>query len=233
MSVFVLVHGAWHGSWRMSIVLLLLLPLCGRGQTTTPLHPGTKPAPGSKEQWNENFRDPAIRRLEPDDLLVKAIQDRKPGSALDLGTGQGRNSLYLAEKGWRTTGVDFSEVAIADAQAEALKRGLSVKYVMADLAGYDLGQEKWDLILYSYMQSWLKSAPLDHAKRVRTALKPGGILIIEGFAGKEAPTAVAFDGNELLRTFADLRVLFYEDTAAVPKWGRQRVSRRVIRFIAT
>ena len=60
----------------------------------------------------------------------------------------------------------------------------------------------------------------------------GGILIIEGFAGKDAPTGAAFDDNEVLRTFGNLRVLFYEDAVAVPKWGRQRVSRRVIRFIA-
>jgi SAM-dependent methyltransferase len=148
-----------------SIVLFSLLTFVAMGQPS--MVRGSKPAPGSKEQWNENFRDPAIRRHEPDDILTRAIHDRKPGSALDLGTGQGRNSLYLAEKGWRTTGVDFSEIAISDAQAESLKRGLNVEYVMADLGVYDLGQEKWDLILYSYMQSWLKTSSLDHAKRVR------------------------------------------------------------------
>ncbi len=113
-------------------------------------------------------------RTEPDDVLVKAIATRKPGSALDLGMGQGRNALYLAEHGWLTTGVDFSEVAVTDARAEAAKRSLKLEPVIADLATHDLGTAKWDLILYSYMQSWLKSSTLDHAKRVRTALRPGG-----------------------------------------------------------
>jgi len=191
-----------------------------------------QPAAGSKEQWNENFRDPAIRRREPDDVLVKAIATRKPGSALDLGMGQGRNALYLAEHGWQTTGVDFSEVAVTDARAEAAKRGLKFEPVIADLVTYDLGTEKWDLILYSYMQSWLKSSQLDHAKRVRTALRPGGVVVIEGFAGKDSPTGAWFETNELLRTFAGFKILFYEDTEMVPQWGRQRVKRRIVRLIA-
>jgi len=137
-----------------------------------------------------------------------------------------------AEHGWQTTGVDFSEVAVADARAEAAKRGFKLEPVIADLATYDLGTEKWDLILYSYMQSWLKASTLDHAKRVRTALRPGGVVVIEGFAGKDSPTGAWFETNELIRTFADFKILFYEDTEMMPQWGRQRVKRRIVRFIA-
>jgi SAM-dependent methyltransferase len=146
--------------------------------------------------------------------------------------GQGRNTLYLAEKGWRATGVDFSEVAVAYAKMEAVKRGLRIDAIAADLNTYELGKERWDLILYSYMQSWLKTSKQDHSTRIRTALRPGGIVIIEGFAGPDAPTGASFETNELPRTFDNFKILFYEDTVAVPKWGRGRVPRRVVRFIA-
>jgi len=81
---------------RSAVILLWFIAslFSLHGQTAIPAA-GTKVVPGSKEQWNENFRDPAIRRTEPDDVLVKAIATRKPGSALDLGMGQGRNALYL------------------------------------------------------------------------------------------------------------------------------------------
>lgn len=204
----------------------LISPLVGQPAA------GGKPAPGSKEQWNENFKDPAIRRTEPDDLLIRAVTGRTVGSALDLGMGQGRNILYLAEKGWRATGVDFSEVAVADAKMEADKRGLQIDAIAADLDTYELGKERWDLIVYSYMQSWLKTSKRVHPTLIRTALRPGGIVVIEGFAGPDAPTGASFETNELPRTFDNFKILFYEDTVAVPKWGRQRVPRRVVRFIA-
>jgi SAM-dependent methyltransferase len=170
--------------------------------------------------------------MEPDDLLVRAISGRTAGSAIDLGMGQGRNTLYLAEKGWRVTGVDFSEVALSDAKAEATRRGLIFNPLAADLNSYELGDQEWDLILYSYMQSWLKTSKLDHAARIRQALRPRGVVVIEGFAGPDAPTGESFGTNELLRTFIGLKILFYEDTTVVPKWGRQRVPRRVARLIA-
>src|SRR3954453_6268183 len=104
---------------RSTVILLWSIAwlVCLHGQAPVPA--GTNAVTGSKEQWNENFRDPAIRRTEADDVLVQAIATRKPGSALDLGMGQGRNALYLAEHGWQTTGVDFSEVAVGYARAEA------------------------------------------------------------------------------------------------------------------
>jgi len=78
----------------------------------------------------------------------------------------------------------------------------------------------------------MKASPRNHSKRFREALRPGGLLVIEGFAGKDAPTSVAFETNELLRTYVDLKIVYYEDGELIPNWGRQRVKRRVVRLIA-
>lgn len=195
--------------------------------------PAQTPAPGSSQQWDQNFRDPKIKRTEPDRILVSAIANRKPGSAIDLGSGQGRNAIFLAKQGWRTTGVDFSKVAVEEAQRESLNAGVPLELVVADLESYDLGQGKWDLINLSFMQGWLKTSRRDNSKRLYDALRPGGVLVIEGFADQDPRVGIGFKTNELLRTFDKLKIIRYEDTFDVPLWGRGASERRhILRMIA-
>lgn len=77
---------------------------------------GIATAQTAQEFWNEKFRSglPNVRR-EPSLILVETLKQHpaRPGStALDLGCGEGRNLLFLAENGWPVTGVDISEVGI-------------------------------------------------------------------------------------------------------------------------
>jgi 2-polyprenyl-3-methyl-5-hydroxy-6-metoxy-1,4-benzoquinol methylase len=53
--------------------------------------------------------------LTPSGFLGPEVDELTPGRALDLGSGEGRNALWLAERGWRVTGVDFSEVGAGKA----------------------------------------------------------------------------------------------------------------------
>jgi 2-polyprenyl-3-methyl-5-hydroxy-6-metoxy-1,4-benzoquinol methylase len=48
---------------------------------------------------------------------------RVAGLAIDLGMGEGRNAIYLAQQGWQTTGVDLADVAVAQARKRALEAG--------------------------------------------------------------------------------------------------------------
>ena len=69
---------------------------------------------------NGKFNDPATRfNRQPSALLVDAIRNRQPGAAIDLGMGQGRNAIYRAQQGWQVTGVDLSDVAVAQAKKRA------------------------------------------------------------------------------------------------------------------
>ena len=74
-----------------------------------------------RDRWDKVFTDGASSlNTKPNALLVSSVKGRAPGTALDLGIGQGRNAIYLAENGWKVTGVDLSEVAVQ--QAERTRR---------------------------------------------------------------------------------------------------------------
>jgi 2-polyprenyl-3-methyl-5-hydroxy-6-metoxy-1,4-benzoquinol methylase len=63
-----------------------------------------------RDFWNGKFSDPQTQfNHQPSRLLVDAIQGRTPGRALDLGMGEGRNAIFLAQQGWQVTGVDLSD----------------------------------------------------------------------------------------------------------------------------
>jgi SAM-dependent methyltransferase len=178
--------------------------------------------------WDKKFSNPKTEfNRQPSRLLVEAVRGRTAGTALDLGMGEGRNAVYLAHEGWQVTGVDMSDVAIAQAKAHAAKAGINLDAVLDGLDHYDFGRNRWDLIILFYLHAWYNSARPRSALRIYDALKPGGLLVIEGFAGKPK---YMFQPNELLRDFTDLRVLRYEDTQGDADWAPGRKS-HIIRFV--
>jgi methylase of polypeptide subunit release factors len=107
--------------------------------------------PRDRAFWNKKFSDPAPAfNPNPSRLLVEAIRGRKPGAAVDLGMGQGRNAIYLAQQGWQTTGVDLSDVAVRQASARARQSGLHLTAVIDSLDHFDMGSRRWDLIALFY-----------------------------------------------------------------------------------
>jgi SAM-dependent methyltransferase len=179
--------------------------------------------------WDGKFNNPKTQfSHEPSRLLVEAIRGRRPGRALDLGMGEGRNAVYLAQHGWRTTGVDLSDVAVAQAKARAASLHVNLTAVVDDLDRYDFGTSRWDLITLFYVHAWYQGARPESTKRILAALAPGGLLVMEGFAG---PQSFTFHSNELLRDFSALRTLRYEDTEGEADWAPGRLS-HIIRLVA-
>src|SRR5882757_6887717 len=105
--------------------------------------------------------------------------------AIDLGMGEGRNSIYLAQQGWQVTGVDLADAGVAQAKKRAAELRLNLNTIVDTLDYYDLGRNKWDLIAMFYMHAWYHSAKASNIARLIAALKPGGLLVVEGFAGGE------------------------------------------------
>jgi len=167
---------------------------------------------------------------EPNAFLVRMISGRKPGRALDVAMGQGRNSIWLASQGWSVMGFDISPVGIEQAQGEALKRGLKVETQVTPYELFDWGREKWDLIVFSYF------FPQSALPKVWEALRPGGFILVEGFhadTGRIRPIGGGYHNNELLRVLERYRILVYEDVQDQQEWGRQLgESNRLVRVLA-
>ena len=135
--------------------------------------------------WNERYSEAfASYGTEPNDFL-KQVADRIPrGPVLCLAEGEGRNAVFLAQRGHDVTAVDLSEVGLANASRLAAERGVSIRTVVADLDGYDLGESSWAAIVSIWAHV---PAPLRrrlHAACSR-ALLPGGAFVLEAYTPKQ------------------------------------------------
>ena len=182
------------------------------------------------ERWNRILTAPKpMFNTAPNTFLVEMIKGLKPGRALDVGMGQGRNTIYRAQQGWDSVGFDPADRAVAAAQEQASKLGVKITTHVARAEEFDWGDAKWDLIVLSYVGG------REYVGNVSRALRPGGMMILEGFhrdATKARPIggAVVFDTNELLQLFGGLRIVRYEDTNAIGDFGLENT--RVVRLAA-
>jgi 2-polyprenyl-3-methyl-5-hydroxy-6-metoxy-1,4-benzoquinol methylase len=111
---------------RKALIAAALVWFCGLVQAQSPA--------GARKIWNDTFTALTAQNVPflPNPFLTKMVDGKKPGKTLDIGMGQGRNALMLAERGWDVAGFDISDVAIDQAKAQAQKRGLKVNAVVAD-----------------------------------------------------------------------------------------------------
>jgi SAM-dependent methyltransferase len=160
----------------------------------------------------------------PSKLLIEAVANRKPGRALDVGMGQGRNAVYLARLGWDVTGFDTSGVGLRKAREAARESGVKIRTVLASDEEFDFGTEQWDLIAILY--------PIEKRSvyRVRQALRPGGIVVVECSHKEGANAPFEYDTEELPRIFDGFRILKYQDRVDEHEWVRKRL--RLVRLIA-
>ncbi|HSL64245.1 MAG TPA: class I SAM-dependent methyltransferase [Gaiellaceae bacterium] len=131
-----------------------------------------------REEWNRRYGErELVWTAEPNRFVVAETADLAPGAALDLACGEGRNAVWLAERGWRVTGVDFSDVAIAKARALAERRGVEGEWVLADLVGYRPEPGAFDLVLLLYLQvPETERRPIVRA--AADAVAPGGTFLL-------------------------------------------------------
>jgi 2-polyprenyl-3-methyl-5-hydroxy-6-metoxy-1,4-benzoquinol methylase len=182
------------------------------------------------ERWNQILTAPKPQfNTAPNMFLVAITNGVKPGRSLDVGMGQGRNTIYLAQQGWDSNGFDPADRAVAVAQEQARKLAVKITAQVARAEEFDWGEARWDLIVLSYVGA------REYAANVIKSLRPGGMVVVEGFHRDATKTrsiggAVVFDTNELLQIFAGFRVIHYEDTTGVGDFGL--FDTRVVRLAA-
>jgi len=84
---------------------------------------------------------------QPNALLISTVEGRKPGRALDVGMGQGRNSVFLALKGWDVTGFDISDEGLAVAGKNAERAGVKLNAIRETDEAFDYGSDQCDMIV--------------------------------------------------------------------------------------
>jgi SAM-dependent methyltransferase len=152
--------------------------------------------------WDELYRRGHHHHHGPNRFLADDLAGLAPGTALDLGCGEGADARWLADHGWRVTAVDLSGVALAHARA-ADAAGL-VDWHQADMATWRPPAEAFDLIKLHYVH-----VPLADRARLFTglapALRPGGTLLVVAHhpsdlgtsVGRPADVALYFTAEEI------------------------------------
>lgn len=133
--------------------------------------------------WNERYGgEDLVYGGEPNDFLAR-VADRFPahGRALDIGSGQGRNALFLAFRGLDVLAVDQSEVGLQRAQLLARERGLTLRTQAVDLQDFDAEHNSLDVVSSIFVHLPRDLRETVH-RRVATWLKPGGLFVLEAYS---------------------------------------------------
>ncbi|NKE04317.1 class I SAM-dependent methyltransferase [Mesobacillus selenatarsenatis] len=178
----------------------------------------------SKEKWNQKYSDRLTDQIlpEPNRRLVELSAYLDRGSAIDLASGLGGNSIYLAEKGYEVTAIDISEVAIQYVREQADHHKLNITAAVADLTKETtaLSGHKYNFAVMTY---YLDRSLFPLIKQI---LSTGGYLFFETFykngsTGKQqVSNQYKLNSNELLNEFKEWKILFFEENE---QEGRQTI----------
>jgi SAM-dependent methyltransferase len=135
-----------------------------------------------RETYDELYRSaPSVWSGRPNRQLVVEASDLPAGTALDAGSGEGGDALWLAARGWRVTAVDFSPVALERAAARAAERGVDdrIAWLHADLDTWTPPEEAFDLVTAHYLHATWSDRSRMFAG-LAAAVAPGGTLLVVG-----------------------------------------------------
>ncbi len=136
--------------------------------------------------------------------LVREVSGLRAGSALDLGSGEGGDAIWLAQGGWTVTAVDIapSALALAARNADATGVGARIRWVEADLAAWR-PEETFDLVSAQFLHSPVELPREEILRRAASAVAPGGLLVVVGH-GEFPPWSSHPDDGTVLPTPHDV-----------------------------
>lgn len=138
------------------------------------------------KRWNQRFAEPGyLFGEEPNAWLLAARPHLHEGRSLAVADGEGRNGVWLASLGHEVEGFDFSEVAVAKARQLAQRRGVKVHWDACAWDAFDWKPARYNNVVGIFFQF---AAPQDRQRifaRMDHALKPGGLLVIQGYTAAQ------------------------------------------------
>ena len=162
-----------------------------------------------QDLWNERYeKKGSVWGASPNQFVEDRLGGLAPCRVLDLGSGQGRNAIWLAQQGHTVTAVDVSDIATAQAAEIAASAGVEADFIAADLASWEPPAGEYDLVLLAYMQAPEGMRKSLHAKAAK-ALRGGGHVFViahhsdnlEHGIGGPPMSEVLFDEAMLLADF--------------------------------
>lgn len=123
--------------------------------------------------------------LEPNQTLKKYIDRIPKGAALDIGAGEGRNSFFLAKKGFKVDTVDKIQEGLKKVEIIAKKYNLPIKTTLCDMQSLKLNK-KYSLIISITSIDFLKKNEIDILlDKIKKSLKPKGVIFLSVFSTKD------------------------------------------------
>lgn len=136
----------------------------------------------SKDFWNKRYSEQKfVYGVKPNEFLKFIIDKLKPGKALFLGEGEGRNAVYAASLGWNVDAIDFSASAKDKALSLAAKNNVIINYNVCDLNEYNFKENYYELVVMIFLH-----LPPELSKNIFKSsvksLKQNGKMILVGFS---------------------------------------------------
>ena len=138
--------------------------------------------------WNERFnKEEFIFGKEPNEYLVEQTNRylTLDSKVLCVADGEGRNGVWLAKQGMQVIGFDVSDVALVKAMQLAKDNQVEIAYSRSDTDGFDWHANTYDAIVAIFIQFADPVMRTRIFKQIHSALKPGGILILQGYTPKQ------------------------------------------------
>ncbi|WP_268034713.1 class I SAM-dependent methyltransferase [Algoriphagus sp. PAP.12] len=185
-----------------------------------------------KEFWDQRYgAEEYAYGVEPNQFLKEELERIKPGKALFPAEGEGRNAVFAAKLGWEVSAFDISESGKMKAEKLAGLKGVSLDYQIGTLEDMNYEKESFDLIVLIFAHFPKPIRSLIHAGLLEL-LKPGGMVILEGFskahlafstanpkAGGPKEISMLFSKEELMEEFSSLHQISLDEIEVYLKEG--------------
>ncbi|MGE3260767.1 MAG: class I SAM-dependent methyltransferase [Bacteriovoracia bacterium] len=164
--------------------------------------------------WDKTYaRKDYVFGKDPAEFLVRFVDSLPKGRALDIATGEGRNAVFLAKKGFLVEGVDISVVGLRKAKKLAAENGVKIQTVNADLNKYHIKPASYTAIInFFYLQRSL-------IPEIKAGLKSGGVVVFQTYTtahlknpgGSSMDKDYLLEAGELKKAFGDFEILHYSE----------------------